>query len=211
MSTLFFVTIDTILHPSLQRRFHDAFIGASCRAFFKLDPPGSFERAYQRLLEVNNWDTLAQEILISTPRRFGKTISVSLWSAAMLYSCAGVEISIYSTCKRISQVSVCAVHAHSNRLHAFESFTHIRIFSIHAETFKEHHEIFATHLHHPGHETDACDPRELRGGDSMWPRGSGAPPNREFVSQQGAYFCLYPGYACGGWVVGVEVAGPRPR
>jgi len=27
------------------------------------------------LLQKNNWDCIAQEILISTPRRFGKTIS----------------------------------------------------------------------------------------------------------------------------------------
>ena len=35
--------------------------------------------------------------------RFGKTISVSMFAAALLYSARGVEISIYSTCKRISQ------------------------------------------------------------------------------------------------------------
>jgi hypothetical protein len=33
----------------------------------------------------------------------GKTISVSMFAAALLYSCAGIELSIYSTCKRISQ------------------------------------------------------------------------------------------------------------
>lgn len=32
-----------------------------------------------------------------------KTISVSMFAAAMLFSCPGVECSIYSTCKRISQ------------------------------------------------------------------------------------------------------------
>lgn len=36
-------------------------------------------------------------------RRFGKTISVSMFAAALLYSAPGVELSIYSTCKRISQ------------------------------------------------------------------------------------------------------------
>lgn len=35
--------------------------------------------------------------------RFGKTISVSMFAAAMLYSCPSLELSIYSTCKRISQ------------------------------------------------------------------------------------------------------------
>ena len=51
----------------------------------------------------NGWDHLAQEVLISTPRRFGKTISVSMFAAAMLYAAPKVELSIYSTCKRISQ------------------------------------------------------------------------------------------------------------
>lgn len=35
--------------------------------------------------------------------RFGKTISVSMFAAAMMYSAPGLELSIYSTCKRISQ------------------------------------------------------------------------------------------------------------
>ena len=86
-----------------QRMFHDNFIRASARVFFKADPPGAFARAHQMILDLNGWDTLSQEILISTPRRFGKTISVSMFAAAMLASCTGVELSIYSTCKRISQ------------------------------------------------------------------------------------------------------------
>jgi len=55
-----------------QRKFHDAFIAACARAFFKLDEPGSFQRAYQHVLEINGWSNLNQEILISTPRRFGR-------------------------------------------------------------------------------------------------------------------------------------------
>ena len=35
--------------------------------------------------------------------RFGKTISVSMFAAAMLIATPGLELSIYSTCKRISQ------------------------------------------------------------------------------------------------------------
>lgn len=52
-----------------QRLFHDAYIAACARPFFKIDPPGSFARAHQKILEINQWDSLAQEILISTPRR----------------------------------------------------------------------------------------------------------------------------------------------
>jgi hypothetical protein len=86
-----------------QRLFHDDFLKACTRSFWKLEPPGQFARDHQRVLRVNSWDHIAQEILISTPRRFGKTISVSMFCAAMLLACPGVEISIYSTCKRISQ------------------------------------------------------------------------------------------------------------
>lgn len=93
-----------------QRLFHDDFLKACTRSFWKLEAPGQFARDHQKVLRVNNWDHIAQEILISTPRRFGKTISVSMFCAAMLLACPGVEISIYSTCKRISQKILRNVH-----------------------------------------------------------------------------------------------------
>lgn len=86
-----------------QRQFHEQFIRACARIFYKTEAPGVFQRDHQKLLQVNGWQNLSQEILISTPRRFGKTISVSLFAAAILFSAPCVELSIYSTCKRISQ------------------------------------------------------------------------------------------------------------
>ena len=86
-----------------QRLFHEDFLKACTRTFWKMEPQGSFARAHQQVLQENSWDHLAQEVLISTPRRFGKTISVSMFAAAMLYAAPAVELSIYSTCKRISQ------------------------------------------------------------------------------------------------------------
>jgi len=86
-----------------QREFHDNFLAACARVFYKEEPAGKFEREFQTILDVNGWDRLFQEILISTPRRFGKTVSVSMFAASLLYSCPSVEISIYSTGKRISQ------------------------------------------------------------------------------------------------------------
>ena len=83
--------------------FHNHYLRACARVFFKLEPSGSFERAHKRILEINGWDVLNQEVLISTPRRFGKTISISMFVAALVFSCPAVECSIYSTCKRISQ------------------------------------------------------------------------------------------------------------
>ncbi len=52
-----------------QRLFHDHFIRACARIFWKTEPPGSFARSHQRILEINGWDHLSQEILVSTPRR----------------------------------------------------------------------------------------------------------------------------------------------
>jgi len=52
-----------------QRMFHENFIRACARVFFKTEPQGSFARAHQTILDLNGWDNLSQEILISTPRR----------------------------------------------------------------------------------------------------------------------------------------------
>jgi hypothetical protein len=86
-----------------QRLFHEEYLKSCARIFFKRDPPGTFARYHNRVLELNGWDSTPQEILVSTPRRFGKTISVSMFAAAMVFSCPNMELSIYSTCKRISQ------------------------------------------------------------------------------------------------------------
>ena len=86
-----------------QRTFHEDFLKACTRIFWKTCPAGQFARDHHKILVQNGWEHLAQEILISTPRRFGKTISVSMFAAALMVSCPRVEVSIYSTCKRISQ------------------------------------------------------------------------------------------------------------
>lgn len=52
-----------------QRLFHEDFIRACARIFWKTDPPGSFAQNHQKILESNGWDSLSQEVLISTPRR----------------------------------------------------------------------------------------------------------------------------------------------
>jgi hypothetical protein len=90
-------------HEDFLKACHEDFLKACTRTFWKMEPPGSFARCHQQVLQENSWEHLAQEVLISTPRRFGKTISVSMFAAAMLYSAPAVELSIYSTCKRISQ------------------------------------------------------------------------------------------------------------
>ena len=53
-----------------QRLFHDNFIRSCARIFWKTEPAGSFARNHQKILEMNGWDHLSQEILVSTPRRW---------------------------------------------------------------------------------------------------------------------------------------------
>jgi len=53
-----------------QRLFHDTFLRACARVFWKTEPPGQFARDHQRILQLNGWDHLSQEILVSTPRRW---------------------------------------------------------------------------------------------------------------------------------------------
>ena len=52
-----------------QRLFHDHFIRACARIFWKTEKPGCFARDHQKILEMNGWDHLSQEVLVSTPRR----------------------------------------------------------------------------------------------------------------------------------------------
>ena len=52
-----------------QKEFHDTFIRACARVFWKTERPGQFARDHQRILQLNSWDHLCQEILVSTPRR----------------------------------------------------------------------------------------------------------------------------------------------
>ena len=47
-----------------QRLFHDDFLKACTRIFWKTEPPGSFSRDHQRVLRENNWTHLSQEVLV---------------------------------------------------------------------------------------------------------------------------------------------------
>lgn len=53
-----------------QKMFHDTFMRACARVFWKFEKPGQFSRDHQMILKLNGWDHLSQEILVSTPRRY---------------------------------------------------------------------------------------------------------------------------------------------
>jgi hypothetical protein len=52
-----------------QCQFHDAFIRASSRVMYRQD----WSKSKPMIMEHNKWDDCPSQILVSTPRRFGKT------------------------------------------------------------------------------------------------------------------------------------------
>ena len=63
---------------------------------------GEFSGLCQGWFYHTQWPSLLSIFCcrISTPLRFGKTIAVCLFVAALIFACPNVEISIYSTCER---------------------------------------------------------------------------------------------------------------
>lgn len=57
----------------------------------------------ERILKENNWDDIKQEVLVVTPRRFGKTWGVAMFSAACLICIPNFEIVIFSMALRASR------------------------------------------------------------------------------------------------------------
>lgn len=81
-----------------QVRFHDAFIRATSRVMFKQEW-GSNRPA---IMKQHSWDKCPSEILISTPRRFGKTFSIAIFCACLALS-TNLEIVVFSPARRASR------------------------------------------------------------------------------------------------------------
>jgi len=82
-----------------QKRFHNEMIRAVLPQIYKTD----LEANIERLLAENNWADVQQQLMIVTPRRWGKTWSVAMFVAAFAYACSSTEQSIFSTGRRASQ------------------------------------------------------------------------------------------------------------
>lgn len=55
-----------------------------------------------RVLKEFGINQLRPEVLIQTPRRFGKTLSIAMFVAAMLLCCPDIKVCVFSTGKRAS-------------------------------------------------------------------------------------------------------------
>lgn len=81
--------------------FHKAFIDANLPHIYGVS---DFERYRERILRERGIASMQYEILICTPRRWGKTTSVAMFIAASLYCVPNTWISCFSTGQRASSL-----------------------------------------------------------------------------------------------------------
>lgn len=81
-----------------QMQFHDAFIRACSRVLYREEWP--VHRS--AIMQHNTWVTAPSEIMVSTPRRFGKTFSVAMFCVCMALTFP-VEIVVFSPARRASR------------------------------------------------------------------------------------------------------------
>jgi hypothetical protein len=83
----------------LQKRFHVAFLTACLPKIYGQQ----FAAVRRRVIaEFGLDDDPRAQTLVVAPRRFGKTWSVAIFVAALLWCCPGIEISVFSTGQRAS-------------------------------------------------------------------------------------------------------------
>lgn len=81
-----------------QLEFHSAFTRCVARSLFRED----FATHAPDIMKRQGWTTTSSEVLISTPRRFGKTFSIAMFVAALALA-ARCEIVIFSPARRASR------------------------------------------------------------------------------------------------------------
>jgi hypothetical protein len=81
-----------------QMAFHSSFERCVSRVIYKKD----WATARPNIMRHNKWDKCSSEVLISTPRRFGKTFSIAIFAACLALS-FGCEIVVFSPARRASR------------------------------------------------------------------------------------------------------------
>ena len=83
---------------SQQLEFHVAFLKAAARIIYR----GSWETERPAIMRKHGWEKSNSEVLISTPRRFGKTFSIAIFCACLALS-FGLEVVVFSPARRASR------------------------------------------------------------------------------------------------------------
>lgn len=101
-----------------QELFHNKFIQACLPQIYGAEWPECCER----VLEEFGIKRINYEVLIQTPRRLGKTISVAMFVCCMLLCCPEIRICVFSTGKRASSaimlevIKIITYMGHANRI-----------------------------------------------------------------------------------------------
>lgn len=103
-----------------QRLFHKAYIGACLKKIYGND----LYRDLAELLREYELDELRTDVIVTTPRRFGKTFGTALFVAAFLCTQPGIEVAIYSTGRRASRKMLALIYKIVTRLMGSESCIH---------------------------------------------------------------------------------------
>jgi len=91
---------------AMQKQFHEGFLQATALHLYKHDSDVDFDA----IMRMNDWDNLKQQVLCLTPRRFGKTTAVSMFSCAFALCVPKSTQCIFSTGKRASDSLLEKVH-----------------------------------------------------------------------------------------------------
>ena len=81
-----------------QLEFHVAFMKAAARVIYR----GSWETERPAIMKKHGWEKSNSEVLISTPRRFGKTFSIAIFCACLSLA-FGLEVVVFSPARRASR------------------------------------------------------------------------------------------------------------
>lgn len=82
-----------------QREFHKHYISACLKKILRED----LHRNIVKVMDMFNIKEIRSDVIVTTPRRHGKTMSVALFVAAYIYSQPECDVSIYSTGRRASR------------------------------------------------------------------------------------------------------------
>tara|TARA_B110000008_G_scaffold275677_1_gene313589 strand:- start:7238 stop:8314 length:1077 start_codon:yes stop_codon:yes gene_type:complete len=90
----------------MQKQFHESFLQAVALHLYKDDP----EVDMDKIMSMNEWPNLKQQVLCLTPRRFGKTTAVAMFVASYFLSVEKCALCIFSTGRRASDGMLDKVH-----------------------------------------------------------------------------------------------------
>ena len=105
-----------------QIRFHEHMIKASLSKIYETE----WETQYESIMKRFDIEKMKRELLFSCPRRFGKTFSVAVYSAAYMLSVPNCQVAVFSTGKRTAKKLMMLILSFLSRFPGFEDHIDIK-------------------------------------------------------------------------------------